>query len=56
MEVKILVLQISGYIVLFYENWKIALGVFLIHWSINKKCCNSTSANRWEELLNEIEE
>lgn len=32
-----LALQTIGYILLFVANWKIAIGIFLIHWAINSK-------------------
>lgn len=37
MAIKIfaLVLVIAGYGVLFFANWQVGLGVFLVHWSIN---------------------
>ena len=30
-----LITVLSGYTILGLNNWKIAVGVFLIHWSIN---------------------
>lgn len=37
MAIKIfaLVLVVTGYVVLFFVNWQVGLGVFLVHWSIN---------------------
>ena len=37
MAIKILalVLVLAGYVILFYVNWQVGLGVFLVHWSIN---------------------
>jgi len=30
--------QLVGYVILFYFDWHIALGVFLLHWAINIEC------------------
>lgn len=32
-----LLLEVSAYILIFLRDWKIGLGVFAIHWSINLK-------------------
>jgi hypothetical protein len=39
-EILSLALQLTGYLLVFIENWRIALGVFLIHWAINIKIGN----------------
>jgi hypothetical protein len=35
-----LFLQLVGYGVLIYVDWRVALGVFLCHWAINIECRN----------------
>jgi len=30
-------LEIGGYAFLLWGNWRVAIGVFFIHWSINRR-------------------